>query len=195
MPSPSDSSSVASMSGSRALSGSRRGMSGRTSARVLLYLGLCHLALGAMVLAFSFTSLAFTSSPRVRQSCPFWAGFFVVASGVVGVISWRRPFTLVVSLFMLLSAVCVILSLAGSMLSCQNAQMVKSYVTCQVHSLLFSSLLFSSNQLISTLVLYQHTDCHSVRHQLKVGSLNSYRVFGMLIKSPNSNSKAKPIKG
>ncbi len=29
-----------------------------------------------------------------------------------------------------------------------------------------------------TLVLYQHTDCHSVRHQLKVGSLNSYRVFG-----------------
>jgi len=148
MPSPSDSSSVASMSGSRALSGSRRGMSGRTSARLLLYLGLCHLALGAMVLAFSFTSLAFTSSPRVRQSCPFWAGFFVsffeyinngmtcqqcpiylskkkicrffkimdigqkmsldlqynffvsveqvVASGVVGVISWRRPFTLVV---------------------------------------------------------------------------------------------------
>lgn len=77
MPSPSDSSSVASMSGSRALSGSRRGMSGRTSARLLLYLGLCHLALGAMVLAFSFTSLAFTSSPRVRQSCPFWAGFFV----------------------------------------------------------------------------------------------------------------------
>uniref|UniRef100_A0A673GQD5 Si:dkey-7f3.9 n=1 Tax=Sinocyclocheilus rhinocerous TaxID=307959 RepID=A0A673GQD5_9TELE len=60
MPSPSDSSR----------------MSGRTSARVLLYLGLCHLALGAMVLAFSFTSLAFTSSPRVRQSCPFWAGFF-----------------------------------------------------------------------------------------------------------------------
>ncbi|TRZ00066.1 hypothetical protein DNTS_025731 [Danionella cerebrum] len=136
MPSPSDSSSVASMSGSRALSGGRRGVYGpgssRTSARVLLYLGLCHLALGAMVLAFSFTSLAFTSSARVRQSCPFWAGFFVVASGIVGVISWRRPFTLVVSLFMLLSAVCVILSLAGSMLSCQNAQMVKSYLTCQL---------------------------------------------------------------
>lgn len=81
-------------------------------------------------------------------------------------ISWRRPFTLVVcltimyqenscacwhalrgnkkqmcfvqvSLFMLLSAVCVILSLAGSMLSCQNAQMVKSYLTCQVSCLPF----------------------------------------------------------
>ncbi|XP_042628364.1 protein FAM189B-like isoform X1 [Cyprinus carpio] len=170
MPSPSDSSSVASMSGSRALSGSRRGMSGRTSARVLLYLGLCHLALGAMVLAFSFTSLAFTSSPRVRQSCPFWAGLFVVASGVVGVISWRRPFTLVVSLFMLLSAVCVILNLAGSMLSCQNAQMVKSYVTCQMENRL--CLCCDHKQTCSptedeTLVLYQHSDCHSVRHQLK----------------------------
>ncbi|XP_077067493.1 protein ENTREP3 isoform X2 [Siphateles boraxobius] len=170
MPSPSDSSSVASMTGSRALSGSRRGMSGRTSARLLLYLGLCHLALGAMVLAFSFTSLAFTSSPRVRQSCPFWAGFFVVASGVVGVISWRRPFTLVVSLFMLLSAVCVILSLAGSMLSCQNAQMVKSYVTCQMENRM--CLCCDPKQTCSptedeTLVLYQHSDCHAVRHQLK----------------------------
>uniref|UniRef100_A0A8C6TNV6 Uncharacterized protein n=1 Tax=Neogobius melanostomus TaxID=47308 RepID=A0A8C6TNV6_9GOBI len=74
MPSPSDSSSVA--SGSRGWSDSRRGMSARGSARLLLYLGLCHLGLGAMVLAFSFTSMAFTSSARVRQSCPFWAGFF-----------------------------------------------------------------------------------------------------------------------
>uniref|UniRef100_A0A9J7XQM0 Family with sequence similarity 189 member B n=1 Tax=Cyprinus carpio carpio TaxID=630221 RepID=A0A9J7XQM0_CYPCA len=134
MPSPSDSSSVASMSGSRALSGSRRRMSGRTSARVLLYLGLCHLALGAMVLAFSFTSLAFTSSPRVRQSCPFWAGLFVVASGVVGVISWRRPFTLVME-----NRLC---------LCCDHKQ------TC-------------SPTEDETLVLYQHSDCHSVRHQLK----------------------------
>uniref|UniRef100_A0A3B5MX55 Family with sequence similarity 189 member B n=1 Tax=Xiphophorus couchianus TaxID=32473 RepID=A0A3B5MX55_9TELE len=140
MPSPSDSSSVASASGSRGWSDSRRGMSGRGpgGARLLLYLGLCHLGLGAMVLAFSFTSMAFTSSARVRQSCPFWAGFFVVASGIVGIISWRRPLTLVqVSLFMLLSAVCVILSLAGSMLSCQNAQMVKSMLNCQ--DLLFSA--------------------------------------------------------
>uniref|UniRef100_A0A3Q2PZ75 Family with sequence similarity 189 member B n=1 Tax=Fundulus heteroclitus TaxID=8078 RepID=A0A3Q2PZ75_FUNHE len=143
MPSPSDCSSVASASGSRGWSDSRRGMSGRGpgGARLLLYLGLCHLGLGAMVLAFSFTSMAFTSSARVRQSCPFWAGFFVVASGIVGIISWRRPLTLVqVSLFMLLSAVCVILSLAGSMLSCQNAQMVKSMVNCQsLQDLLFSA--------------------------------------------------------
>ncbi|XP_007231210.3 protein FAM189B isoform X3 [Astyanax mexicanus] len=170
MPSPSDSSSVVSVSGSRGFSGSRRVLSGRSSARVLLYLGLCHLALGGMVLAFSFTSLAFTSSPRVRQSFPFWAGLFVLASGIVGVISWRRPFTLVVSLFMLLSAVCVILSLAGSMLSCQNAQMVKSYLNCRLENGL--CLCCGQQQTCSlsedeTLVLYLHADCDKVRHQLK----------------------------
>ncbi|KAK2844621.1 hypothetical protein Q5P01_011280 [Channa striata] len=172
MPSPSDSSSVASASGSRGWSDSRRGMSGRGpgGARLLLYLGLCHLGLGAMVLAFSFTSMAFTSSARVRQSCPFWAGFFVVASGIVGIISWRRPLTLVVSLFMLLSAVCVILSLAGSMLSCQNAQMVKSMLTCQVESGLCVCCAPTHSCSITeeeTLVLYLNADCHSLRHQLK----------------------------
>ncbi|XP_061572876.1 protein ENTREP3 [Cololabis saira] len=172
MPSPSDSSSVASASGSRGWSDSRRGMSGRGpgGARVLLYLGLCHLGLGAMVLAFSFTSMAFTSSARVRQSCPFWAGFFVVASGIVGIISWRRPLTLVVSLFMLLSAVCVILSLAGSMLSCQNAQMVKSMLTCQVENGLCVCCAPThpcSMEEEDSLVLYLNVDCHSVRHQLK----------------------------
>ncbi|KAK7878854.1 hypothetical protein WMY93_030880 [Mugilogobius chulae] len=168
MPSPSESSSVA--SGSRGWSDSRRGMSARGSARLLLYLGLCHLGLGAMVLAFSFTSMAFTSSARVRQSCPFWAGFFVVASGIVGVISWRRPLTLVVSLFMLLSAVCVILSLAGSMLSCQNAQMVKNMLTCQVENGLCVCCAPTHSCSITeeeTLVLYLNADCHSVRHQLK----------------------------
>ncbi|XP_054639057.1 protein ENTREP3 isoform X2 [Dunckerocampus dactyliophorus] len=172
MPSPSDSSSVASASGSRGWSDSRRGISGRGpgGARLLLYLGLCHLGLGAMVLAFSFTSMAFTSSARVRQSCPFWAGFFVVASGIVGIISWRRPFTLVVSLFMLLSAVCVILSLAGSMLSCQNAQMVKSMLTCQVENgrcVCCAPTESCSSKEDGTLVLNLNSDCHSVRHQLK----------------------------
>ncbi|KAM4579894.1 ras-related protein Rab-13 isoform 1-T1 [Odontesthes bonariensis] len=172
MPSPSDSSSVASASGSRGWSDSRRGMSGRGpgGARLLLYLGLCHLGLGAMVLAFSFTSMAFTSSARVRQSCPFWAGFFVVASGIVGIISWRRPLTLVVSLFMLLSAVCVILSLAGSMLSCQNAQMVKSMLACKVEDGLCVCCEHAQTCSIEeedTLVLYWYDDCHSARHQLK----------------------------
>uniref|UniRef100_A0A673J6H2 Si:dkey-7f3.9 n=1 Tax=Sinocyclocheilus rhinocerous TaxID=307959 RepID=A0A673J6H2_9TELE len=61
---------------------------------------------------------------------------------------------LLVSLFMLLSAVCVILSLAGSMLSCRLCLCCDVKQTC-------------SPTEDETLVLYQHTDCHSVRHQLK----------------------------
>ncbi|KAM3873303.1 protein ENTREP3 [Diretmus argenteus] len=94
----------------------------------------------------------------------------VVASGIVGIISWRRPLTLVVSLFMLLSAVCVILSLAGSMLSCQNAQMVKSMLTCKVENGLCvccAPIHSCSITEEETLVLYLNADCHSVRHQLK----------------------------
>uniref|UniRef100_A0A3Q2XLV8 Uncharacterized protein n=1 Tax=Hippocampus comes TaxID=109280 RepID=A0A3Q2XLV8_HIPCM len=165
MPSPSDSSSVASASGSRGWSDSRRGFSGRGpgGARLLLYLGLCHLSLGAMVLAFSFTSMAFTSSARVRQSCPFWAGFFVSINP-----TWD------VSLFMLLSAVCVILSLAGSMLSCQNAQMVKSMLTCEIENGRCVCCVAAepcSSKEDGTLVLNLNSDCHSVRHQLKVRRL------------------------
>nr|XP_057940850.1 protein ENTREP3 isoform X2 [Doryrhamphus excisus] len=94
----------------------------------------------------------------------------VVASGIVGIISWRRPLTLVVSLFMLLSAVCVILSLAGSMLSCQNAQMVKSMLTCQVENgrcVCCAPTESCSSKEDGTLVLNLNSDCHSVRHQLK----------------------------
>lgn len=75
-----------------------------------------------------------------------------------------------VSLFMLLSAVCVILSLAGSMLSCQNAQMVKNMLTCQVENGLCVCCAPTHSCSITeeeTLVLYLNADCHSVRHQLK----------------------------
>ncbi|XP_034030623.1 protein FAM189B isoform X2 [Thalassophryne amazonica] len=71
---------------------------------------------------------------------------------------------------MLLSAVCVILSLAGSMLSCQNAQMVKSMLTCQVENGLCVCCAPTHSCSITeeeTLVLYLNADCHSIRHQLK----------------------------
>lgn len=41
-------------------------------------------------------------------------------------LSWQITF------FMLLSAVCVMLNLAGSILSCQNAQLVNSLEDCQL---------------------------------------------------------------
>uniref|UniRef100_A0A6P5I9I7 Protein FAM189A1-like n=1 Tax=Phascolarctos cinereus TaxID=38626 RepID=A0A6P5I9I7_PHACI len=90
------------------------------------------MVLGCLIVAVSFAALALTTSARVRHSCPFWAGFSVLLSGLIGVVSWKRPLSLVITFFMLLSAVCVMLNLAGSILSCQNAQLVNSLEGCQL---------------------------------------------------------------
>ncbi|KAM5291388.1 protein ENTREP2 [Glossophaga mutica] len=100
--------------------------------RVVLALGATQMALGCLIVAVSFAALALTTSARVRHSCPFWAGFSVLLSGLIGVVSWKRPLSLVITFFMLLSAVCVMLNLAGSILSCQNAQLVSSLEGCQL---------------------------------------------------------------
>ncbi|NXJ86124.1 F189B protein, partial [Trogon melanurus] len=55
-------------------------------------------------------------------------------SGLVGIVSWKRPLTLVITFFALLSVLGVMLSLAGSILSCQNAQLVKSLEACERES-------------------------------------------------------------
>nr|XP_060611755.1 protein ENTREP2 isoform X1 [Anolis sagrei ordinatus] len=101
-------------------------------ARLMLALGAAQMALGCLIVALSFAALALTTSARVRHSCPFWAGFSVLLSGLIGVVSWKRPLSLVITFFMLLSAVCVMLNLAGSILSCQNAQLVNSLEGCQL---------------------------------------------------------------
>ncbi|XP_073918064.1 protein ENTREP2 isoform X2 [Castor canadensis] len=100
--------------------------------RIVLALGATQMALGCLIVAVSFAALALTTSARVRHSCPFWAGFSVLLSGLIGVVSWKRPLSLVITFFMLLSAVCVMLNLAGSILSCQNAQLVTSLEGCQL---------------------------------------------------------------
>ncbi|KAM5207362.1 protein ENTREP2 isoform 1-T1 [Hipposideros larvatus] len=100
--------------------------------RIVLALGATQMALGCLIVAVSFAALALTTSARVRHSCPFWAGFSVLLSGLIGVVSWKRPLSLVITFFMLLSAVCVMLNLAGSILSCQNAQLVSALEGCQL---------------------------------------------------------------
>ncbi|KAA0723318.1 Protein FAM189A1 [Triplophysa tibetana] len=47
----------------------------RTRTRIMLSLGVSQMVLGSLILAVSFAALALTTSPRVRHSCPFWAGF------------------------------------------------------------------------------------------------------------------------
>nr|XP_040019723.1 protein FAM189A1 isoform X2 [Gasterosteus aculeatus aculeatus] len=148
----------------------------RTRTRIMLALGVSQMVLGSLILAVSFAALALTTSPRVRHSCPFWAGFSVLLSGLIGVVSWKRPLSLVITFFMLLSAVCVMLNLAGSILSCQNAQLVNSLEECQL--LKFDSdgvcvccelqqQSTSCNNLGETLKLNPLRDCNTIRLRLK----------------------------
>ncbi|XP_028999496.1 protein ENTREP2 isoform X2 [Betta splendens] len=148
----------------------------RTRTRIMLALGVSQMVLGSLILAVSFAALALTTSPRVRHSCPFWAGFSVLLSGLIGVVSWKRPLSLVITFFMLLSAVCVMLNLAGSILSCQNAQLVNSLEDCQL--LKFDSdgvcvccelqqQSSSCNNLGETLKLNPLRDCNTIRLHLK----------------------------
>ncbi|XP_046898207.1 protein FAM189A1 [Hypomesus transpacificus] len=148
----------------------------RTRTRIMLTLGVSQMVLGSLILSVSFAALALTTSPRVRHSCPFWAGFSVLLSGLIGVVSWKRPLSLVITFFMLLSAVCVMLNLAGSILSCQNAQLVNSLEDCQLLKLdsdgvcvccemqLQSS---SCSNMGETLRLNPLRDCNTIRLRLK----------------------------
>ncbi|XP_061671471.1 protein ENTREP2 isoform X2 [Syngnathoides biaculeatus] len=148
----------------------------RTRTRIMLALGVSQMVLGSLILAVSFAALALTTSPRVRHSCPFWAGFSVLLSGLIGVVSWKRPLSLVITFFMLLSAVCVMLNLAGSILSCQNAQLVNSLEECQLLKFDSDGVCVccelqqessSCNNLGETLKLNPLRDCNTIRLRLK----------------------------
>ncbi|KAM6979792.1 uncharacterized protein fam189a1 [Aplochiton taeniatus] len=138
----------------------------RTRTRIMLTLGVSQMVLGSLILAVSFAALALTTSPRVRHSCPFWAGFSVLLSGLIGVVSWKRPLSLVITFFMLLSAVCVMLNLAGSILSCQNAQLVNSLGACQL-------IKFDSDGVCVCCELqHQSTSCNNQGETLKLNPLS-----------------------
>uniref|UniRef100_UPI00358FBEF6 protein ENTREP2-like isoform X2 n=1 Tax=Myxine glutinosa TaxID=7769 RepID=UPI00358FBEF6 len=147
----------------------------RARKRLLLALGVSQMTLGCLIVAVSFAALALTTSARVRHSCPFWAGFSVLLSGLIGVVSWKRPISLVITFFTLLSAVCVMLNLAGSILSCQNAQLVASLEYCHMISLEDDRVcvccenpkLNGCSNLGDTLKLNPLQQCNTVRVTLK----------------------------
>ncbi|XP_044304610.1 protein FAM189B isoform X2 [Varanus komodoensis] len=104
----------------------------RSWLQILLLLGFIQMILGVLIVTLSL--LVTTNMPSqhpIRSSCPIWAGFPLAFSGVVGIVSWRRPFTPVITFFTLLSVLGVMLSLAGSILSCQYAQQMKSLEACE----------------------------------------------------------------
>lgn len=130
MPSPSDSSrSLTSRPSTRGLTHLRLH---RPWLQALLTLGLAQVLLGILVVTFSMVASSVTTTESVKRSCPSWAGFSLAFSGVVGIVSWKRPFTLVISFFSLLSVLCVMLSMAGSVLSCKNAQLARDFRDCSL---------------------------------------------------------------
>lgn len=67
------------LSSRRAAAAAARG-SALLPARPLLSLGLLQLTLGCCMVALSFGALSLSSSPQVKNSCPFWAGSSVSAA-------------------------------------------------------------------------------------------------------------------
>ncbi|XP_031230320.1 protein FAM189B isoform X6 [Mastomys coucha] len=130
MPSPSDSSrSLTSRPSTRGLTHLRLH---RPWLQALLTLGLAQVLLGILVVTFSMVASSVTTTESIKRSCPSWAGFSLAFSGLVGIVSWKRPFTLVISFFSLLSVLCVMLSMAGSVLSCKNAQLARDFRECSM---------------------------------------------------------------
>ncbi|NXA11349.1 F189B protein, partial [Sapayoa aenigma] len=187
MPSPTDSSRSLTGRSSRSLTHLRLQ---RTWLQVLLVLGLAQAILGVLIVTFSLVAATITPSTKIRHSCPSWAGFSLALSGLVGIVSWKRPFTLVIAFFTLLSVLGVMLSLAGSILSCQNAQLVKSLeacererdscVCCQARS---EPPPASCSQQSEMLTMFPNPNCRSIRVALKdlLFSVCGLTVFSTII--------------
>uniref|UniRef100_A0A663ENC0 Endosomal transmembrane epsin interactor 3 n=1 Tax=Aquila chrysaetos chrysaetos TaxID=223781 RepID=A0A663ENC0_AQUCH len=182
MPSPSDSSRSLTGRTSRSLTHLHVQ---RTWLQILLVLGFIQVILGILIVTFSLVAATITPSTKIRHSCPSWAGFSLALSGLVGIVSWKRPLTLVITFFTLLSVLGVMLSLAGSILSCQNAQLVKSLerdscVCCQAHS---EPPPTSCSQQSEMLTMFPNPNCRSIRVALKdlLFSVCGLTVFSTII--------------
>uniref|UniRef100_A0A8D0HWC0 Endosomal transmembrane epsin interactor 2 n=1 Tax=Sphenodon punctatus TaxID=8508 RepID=A0A8D0HWC0_SPHPU len=82
----------------------------------------------------------------------------------------------VITFFMLLSAVCVMLNLAGSILSCQNAQLVNSLEGCQL-------IKFDSDGVCVCCEMQHHTSgCSNLGETLKLNPLQECNVVRLTLK-------------
>ncbi|XP_024851931.1 endosomal transmembrane epsin interactor 1 [Bos taurus] len=144
-------------------------------ARLLLSLGLLQLILGCCMVALSFGALSLSSSPQVKNSCPFWAGSSVILSGIIGLTTWKRPMILLVNLFVLLSVVCVLLNLAGFILGCQGAQFVSSVPRCDLVDLGEGKICFCCEEL-------QPAKCTDKENALKLFPVQPCSAVHLLLK-------------
>ncbi|KAM9082257.1 endosomal transmembrane epsin interactor 1 isoform 4-T4 [Megaptera novaeangliae] len=125
-------------------------------ARPLLSLGLLQLILGCCMVALSFGALSLSSSPQVKNSCPFWAGSSV-------------------NLFVLLSVVCVLLNLAGFILGCQGAQFVSSVPRCDLVDLGEGKICFCCEE-------FQPAKCTDKENALKLFPVQPCSAVHLLLK-------------
>ncbi|XP_045436094.1 protein FAM189A2 isoform X2 [Pipistrellus kuhlii] len=124
--------------------------------RPLLSLGLLQLILGCCMVALSFGALSLSSSPQVKNSCPFWAGSSV-------------------NLFVLLSVVCVLLNLAGFILGCQGAQFVSSVPRCDLVDLGEGKICFCCEE-------FQPAKCTDKENVLKLFPVQPCSAVHLLLK-------------
>uniref|UniRef100_H3A8G9 Endosomal transmembrane epsin interactor 3 n=1 Tax=Latimeria chalumnae TaxID=7897 RepID=H3A8G9_LATCH len=172
MPSLSDSTHSFSQGTSQSL---YRLMLQRARMQFLLALGILQVALGSIIVAVSFAAVVITASSKVRHSCPFWAGFSVLLSGLIGVVSWKRPLTLVISVVLALLIICLVWSEVGYNLSnlrvffplsFQNHIEKQMMCTC-CQSLSERSTESWCNNPIESLTLHPYWDCKDVWIALK----------------------------
>ncbi|XP_036776090.2 endosomal transmembrane epsin interactor 1 isoform X2 [Manis pentadactyla] len=162
------------LSSRRAAAAAARG-SALLPARPLLSLGLLQLTLGCCMVALSFGALSLSSSPQVKNSCPFWAGSSVILSGIIGLTTWKRPMILLVNLFVLLSVVCVLLNLAGFILGCQGAQFVSSVPRCDLVDLGEGKICFCCEE-------FQPAKCTDKENALKLFPVQPCSAVHLLLK-------------
>ncbi|XP_029776756.1 protein FAM189A2 isoform X2 [Suricata suricatta] len=127
------------------------------------------------MVALSFGALSLSSSPQVKNSCPFWAGSSVILSGIIGLTTWKRPMILLVNLFVLLSVVCVLLNLAGFILGCQGAQFVSSVPRCDLVDLGEGKICFCCEE-------FQPAKCTDKENALKLFPVQPCNAVHLLLK-------------
>ncbi|OPJ82313.1 protein FAM189A2 [Patagioenas fasciata monilis] len=98
----------------------------------MLPLGLLQVVLGCSVVALNFKALSLSSGPQVKNGSSFWAGSSVILSGILAIMSWKKPVMVLANLFVILSIICVLLNVAGLILGCQSIQFVSSILGCEV---------------------------------------------------------------
>ncbi|KAM6289650.1 endosomal transmembrane epsin interactor 1 [Aegotheles albertisi] len=148
---------------------------GSLPARPLLLLGLLQIFLGCSLVGLNFGALSLSSAPQVKNACFFWAGSSVLLSGILGLTTWKRPMMLLANLFVLLSVICVLLSLAGFILGCQGLQFVSSVPRCDLVDIGENKVCFCCQELHLTkcteqetaLKLYNVKSCSTAHFHLK----------------------------